>query len=128
MSAEHDLKEGIKSAVRIMNGDRTAPLARLMEARAVLLASLSPVPRTVAELASDYGWGHADTGGGCTALEKEFFEGKYAYITDEASIPGDAKAACLLGFYDGTSSEPSFVFTCPDLETAMKTADMLTDI
>lgn len=88
------------------------------------------VKRTVEELAADYGWGVTQTGGGCSALEKErdHAAGSYCYITDEANAPRTIGTACLLSFFDGENSGPVLTLSCPDVEAAMKIAAMEVDL
>lgn len=114
------------------NGTASGDKERAIEQLAPVLEAAEKVnlwpDRTLDEMVQDYGWGIAHTGGGCTALEKDL--GKhYAYITDDAEVPSDPKAGCTLSFYphDADHNEPVLTFTCPDLETAMKMADMLED-
>ena len=90
------------------------------------------VKRSVDELAADYGFGVEHTGGGCTALSKDI-DGQpgqelYALITevDEPCTPSSADTFCAMSVFDRASEncEPLVSFECPDLEFAMRLADM----
>jgi hypothetical protein len=83
---------------------------------------------TVSSIAAAHSFHRWDTGGGCTALHREWSK-HYALITavDDAEMPATADEPCALGFYfnEQDHSEPCVQFDCASLAEALAIADKL---
>ncbi len=72
-----------------------------------------------------HGFNRWETGGGCTALHREWAK-HYALITaiDSPEMPETEQEACVLGFYfnEQDHSEACVQFNCPNLADALAIA------